>query len=70
MNTISLKKLFYFEKTPLNLLMAFITVALLGAFAAGAFCRVPAAGQVVDPRAAVSVADRGLSGRAVAGEGA
>ncbi|MDD4505733.1 MAG: polysulfide reductase NrfD [Sulfurospirillaceae bacterium] len=36
MNTISLKKLFYFEKTPLNLLMAFITVALLGAFAAGA----------------------------------
>ncbi len=36
MNTISLKKLFYFEKTPLNLLMAFVTVALLGAFAAGA----------------------------------
>ena len=36
MNTISLKKLFYFEKTPLNLLMAFITVALLAAFMAGA----------------------------------
>ena len=36
MNTFSLKKLFYFEKTPLNLLMAFVTVALLGAFAAGA----------------------------------
>lgn len=36
MNTISLKKLFYFEKTPLNLLMAFITVALLAGFMAGA----------------------------------
>jgi len=36
MNTFSLKKLFYFEKTPLNLLMAFITVALLAAFMAGA----------------------------------
>lgn len=36
MNTISLKKLFYFERTPLNLLMAFITVALLAGFMAGA----------------------------------
>lgn len=36
MNTFSLKKLFYFEKTPLNLLMAFITVALLAGFMAGA----------------------------------
>ncbi|WP_228448031.1 NrfD/PsrC family molybdoenzyme membrane anchor subunit [Sulfurospirillum diekertiae] len=36
MQTISLKKLFYFEKTPLNLVMAFTTVALLAAFAAGA----------------------------------
>lgn len=36
MNTFSLKKLFYFEKTPLNLLMAFITVGLLAAFMAGA----------------------------------
>lgn len=36
MNTFSLKKLFYFEKTPLNLLMAFITVALLASFMAGA----------------------------------
>ena len=35
MNTFSLKKLFYFEKTPLNLLMAFITVALLAGFMAG-----------------------------------
>jgi molybdopterin-containing oxidoreductase family membrane subunit len=36
MNTISLKKLFYFEKTPLNLVMAFVTVALVAAFFAGA----------------------------------
>lgn len=36
MNTFSLKKLFYFERTPLNLLMAFITVALLAGFMAGA----------------------------------
>jgi len=36
MNTFSLKKLFYFEKTPLNLLMAFVTVALLAGFMAGA----------------------------------
>lgn len=36
MNTISLKKLFYFEKTPLNVVMAFVTVALVAAFFAGA----------------------------------
>ena len=36
MQTLSLKKLFYFEKTPLNVVMAFVTVALLAAFAAGA----------------------------------
>jgi molybdopterin-containing oxidoreductase family membrane subunit len=36
MNTFSLKKLFYFEKTPINLLVAFMTVALTAAFAAGA----------------------------------
>lgn len=36
MNTISLKKLFNFEKTPLNLVMAFVTVALVAAFFAGA----------------------------------
>ena len=36
MNAISLKNLFSFEKTPLNLLMAFVTVALVAAFFAGA----------------------------------
>lgn len=36
MNTFSIKKLFHFEKTPLNLLMAFITVGLVSAFMAGA----------------------------------
>ena len=36
MNSFSLKQLFTFEKTPLNLLMAFITIGLLAAFAAGA----------------------------------
>lgn len=36
MNTFSLKKLFFFEKTPLNLLMAFMTVGLVAAFFAGA----------------------------------
>ena len=36
MQPLSLKKLFYFEKTPLNLVMAFMTIALLGAFLAGA----------------------------------
>lgn len=36
MNSFSLKQLFSFEKTPLNLLMAFITIGLLAAFAAGA----------------------------------
>jgi len=36
MNTISLKKLFNFEKTPLNVVMAFVTVALVAAFFAGA----------------------------------
>ena len=36
MNSFSLKKLFFFEKTPLNLLMALITVALVAAFFAGA----------------------------------
>lgn len=36
MNTISLKKLFNFEKTPLNLVMAFVTVTLVAAFFAGA----------------------------------
>ena len=35
MNTFSLKKLFFFEKTPLNLLMAIITVGLIAAFFAG-----------------------------------
>ncbi|MDD2383487.1 MAG: polysulfide reductase NrfD [Sulfurospirillaceae bacterium] len=36
MNSFSVKQLFTFEKTPLNLLMAFITIGLLAAFAAGA----------------------------------
>lgn len=36
MNTISLKKLYNFEKTPLNVVMAFVTVALVAAFFAGA----------------------------------
>lgn len=36
MNQFSLKKLFFFEKTPLNLLMAVITVGLVAAFFAGA----------------------------------
>ena len=36
MNSFSLKQLFTFEKTPLNLVMAFITIGLLAAFAAGA----------------------------------
>lgn len=36
MNAISFKNLFSFEKTPLNLLMAFVTVALVAAFFAGA----------------------------------
>ncbi|MCR1811373.1 NrfD/PsrC family molybdoenzyme membrane anchor subunit [Sulfurospirillum sp. hDNRA2] len=36
MNAISLKNLFSFEKTPLNLLMAFVTVALVAAFFSGA----------------------------------
>lgn len=36
MQTFSLKKLFYFEKTPLNLIMAFVTVTLVAAFFAGA----------------------------------
>jgi len=36
MQTLSLKKLFYFEKTPLNVVMAVTTVALLAAFMAGA----------------------------------
>ena len=36
MNTISLKKLFNFEKTPLNVVMAFVTIALVAAFFAGA----------------------------------
>lgn len=35
MNTFSLKKLFFFEKTPLNLLVAIITVGLVAAFFAG-----------------------------------
>ena len=35
MNTFSLKKLFFFEKTPLNVLMAIITVGLVAAFFAG-----------------------------------
>ena len=36
MQTFSLKKLFFFEKTPLNVVMAVTTVALLAAFMAGA----------------------------------
>ena len=36
MNQFSLKKLFFFEKTPLNLLMAIVTVGLVAAFLAGA----------------------------------
>ena len=36
MNAISLKNLFSFEKTPLNVVIALITVALIGAFFAGA----------------------------------
>ncbi len=36
MNAISLKNLFSFEKTPLNVVIALITVAVIGAFFAGA----------------------------------